>query len=202
MATRFALPPTETSRWRAAFSSFEGWESTKEIGPKTRNLLSKLDPPFVPENERIVFFADIWDKRGGTPELRLNELVYQGKSVKDGWIFATESRLIWVDAKLTPAVQVPYQLLASQYVSNDIWKLVLSDGSEIIMRMRFPGPSAGGQLLAVAAILGAPPAAKGHIASMERDKAETAAELRRQFTSTLSGFFNEIIDANHARLRS
>jgi hypothetical protein len=180
------LTPDEIAEWRV-LSYVEGWQITKPWGEKFRTLLARLDPPFMPEAEALVFDAPI----GGGTAIRITEIIYQGRSVGQGFLIATESRLIYGDKKAIAAAQIPYESLKAVYAENNAYTLVLTDGSQLIVRAKAPGPS----LVAAVALIGGDPHDKPHIAQMEREKARVAQD----FANAFAGFFTAIVDENRRR---
>jgi hypothetical protein len=190
--THLVLSPDSLSRWRREFSGFDEWGVGKTFGEKSRTLLAALQPSFVPDDEPLVFDPGI-----NSGEYRITEVTFQNIVLRDGFFFATESRLIFgnqdmgIGNQKGIALQIPYENIKAAYASDDNYTLVLNDGSQAIIRTKVPRPS----LLGAVAVMGGSPADRATISKMERAKAEGAQE----FVAVFTGLFTEIADENRRR---
>jgi hypothetical protein len=183
----------------------EGWSPTFTPKAKTLAVWAKLDPPVIPAKESFIFDVTI---RIPVTVGRLHGdfdvafVTIQGTEMRSGrgflepnWahLLATESRLVVYQPNTGVALQVPYDQIVSLNVDNDRYTLQLLDGSKAEIQINLSRPG----LLAVVAVMGAPPEAKGHIAGMEKAKAQHA----QTFEATFTQFFMEIIEENKQRQR-
>lgn len=189
---RFSLTRTAMKQWRDRFSAFYGWEVGKPFGDKSRRLLATLNLPFVPEEEALIFDPGI-----NSTQHKVAEIAYKNYVLRDGFFFATESRLIFgnedlvVEGQEGIALQIPYEDIKAIYANGDAYSVALRDGTEARIRTKVPRPS----LLGAVAIMGGSPMDKATISRMEREKAESAQD----FVATFTGFFTEIADENRQR---
>jgi len=201
---RFALAPDAVSQWRRILGGLEGWSPTFTPKAGTLALWAKLNPPLIPEKESFIFCVTIpiplvlFGNPSG--DFKVTSVTMEGTELRSGrgftkpkWVnlLATESRLVAYQLAKGIALQVPYDQIVSLNVDNDRYTLRLLDGSTAEIQAKSSRPG----LLAVAAVMGAPPEAKGHIVSMEKAKAERA----QTFEATFTQFLMEIIEENKRR---
>lgn len=180
------LGPDQISRWRV-LSQLDDWHINKPWAAKSRDVVEKLDPPFIPDRETLIFDAPVWSGWGGA-EIRIREIVHREGTLKKGYLIATDSRFVFGDSDAKWATQIPYEQIRAAHCERDDFDLVLIDGDDLVIRAKLPHAS----LLGAVAILGGSPVARADISRMERDKEEVA----RNFVGLFLGFLNEIVDTN------
>ena len=182
---------SQVTQWRI-LSHLEDWQITKPWREKPRKIVATLDPPFIPEDEVLIFDAPVWSGWGGA-SIRIKEVYHKGKSLKDGYLLATDSRLVFGDSNAKWVSQISYESIKAINTNKDDYTLVLADETQLLIRAKVPRSS----LLGTIAILGGSPRDRATISRMEQNKEEIA----QHFVSLFSGFFTEIIDENRKRDR-
>lgn len=188
MRTKFFLQDGML-RWRI-LAQIGGWEITKPIEQKTRDFFLKFTPPYIPEDEPLIFDTPIGD-HFFSPDARITQVTYQNKTLKSGRFIATDWRLLIYNVDKGLILQTPYERIKALYTDGGDFTLSLTDDTQILIRTKFPGPS----LLGFMAIVSAPPSAKAFHADIERNK----AKMGEFFVNAFTGFFTEIVDENRRR---
>jgi len=176
-------------RWRI-LSQIPGWDITKPFSDKAKQQLSQLKPPFIPRNESLIFDVGICNG-WGCPDCTVTQVVYRNINLKDGYFFATESRLIFGHVKQNIVAQILYENIEAIYGNPGQYSIVLEDGSEVIIRVRIPRPSVMKFLGGIAA----PPGVQQDILR-EQERINASGW---NFHNSFSGFFTQIADINRKR---
>jgi hypothetical protein len=176
-------------RWRV-LGEIEGWHTTKQWGPKSREAYAKLNPPFIPENEIMIFMAPILNPLVSGTRIYIRELTHQGNKISGGWLTATDSRLIYANDKIAIVVPVLYEQIVAVFTKRSTFTLSLTDGSQLALKMKIPGVD----LLGAIVMIGGSPA--GPAAATDEKKRQ---RLVASFESNFRGFFSEIADENKLR---
>jgi hypothetical protein len=182
--------PNRAVSWRGLFSGMENWHTGKPFSDASRKLLSRLTPPFIPEDEAIIFDCGIG---GANPYMesgviRVLQVGYENTTLKDGFFLATESRLIFGNRIKDIVFQTPFKDIKAIYRNEADYSLVLANNSQLEIRLTIPAASQFG----LKVLDDAPLSQKAAIAQIERRNVEKA----KDFLNIFMGFFNEIADEN------
>ena len=176
-------------RWQVVGGSL-GWEPTKTWSAESRRLLAALAPPFLPEDEIILFEAPFW--RTDNPfVVEVMEISSKGQMLKTGFFVATDSRLVIGNGKQQTAFQIPYEEIKALADDGQTFTVFLVSGGELIIKLRIP--KVGGWGAAFRAQF-ASPAAEMYI---QKSRIEQVLTLR----ANLRSFLNEIANENKLRRR-
>jgi hypothetical protein len=173
--------------WRADFGYIDNWRVGTPFSDAARRLLAALNPPFIPEDEALIFDPDI-DSRWVAPEISVRRVEHRGTSLTEGFFFATESRLIFGYTKKSVAFQISYKDIKAVYNQRSTFTIVATDNSQTLIYLKVPGPSP----LAIFAVLSGGGAG---VVAIERGKVERA----NKFLGLFRAFFDEIVDENQRR---
>ncbi len=199
---QFALSPEAVTYWRSVLGGLEGWSPFFTSSSRELELFGKLDPPLDVNKEQFIFRKEIIPRHSMIPPhppfsvsrvtIREQEFEVEGFfEVKKSFLLGTDRRLLGYYPKGKKASQILYEEIVSLDVQGDHFILDLKDRGIADLHMKISQPG----LLGAAAIMGAPLDAKGHIALLEKSKAERA----QTFVVVFSEFFIQIIEENKRR---
>jgi hypothetical protein len=101
----FGLPAEEISNWREAFGQLGWWQ---EFGPRTKQLLTQLQPPLDTNKERLVFVTY------GEARNYIQDVIIDGIAIRrtSFGVMGSDWRLIIADTDKMQIQSLPYEDIA------------------------------------------------------------------------------------------
>jgi hypothetical protein len=181
--------------WRNTFSLLRYWGVGASFDIEKRRQFTKLNPPFILEDEGLIFDTAIGK---GYSIASLINIRYKNIFLKSGYVLATESRLIFGNIQENIVNQVLYKDIRGVYYEKSkdptTVTLTLSDNAEITMLLKLSQGSVLWDVFAVA-VGTVSPTAGDNWNRGEMNKIAAA----RAFLDNFIEFFNEIADENRRR---
>ncbi len=137
---RLVIAEDNAQQWQQAFSIVKHWEANRSFDQKSRLVLSRLAPPFFPEDEILIFDPGV-SPNTHTSIVHIKRVTSSRLTLSMGFFFATASRLVWGNRLQGTVGQVHYGELAKIERGAETYTLHLMAGETVTLTLHTPVPA-------------------------------------------------------------